>query len=30
MEKTYARISIGWMEDMETAMPVFKKVLGKA
>jgi histidinol-phosphate aminotransferase len=30
MEKTYARISLGRMEDMEKAMPVFKKVLGKA
>ena len=29
MEKTYARISLGRMEDMEKAMPVFKKVLGK-
>lgn len=30
MEKTWARISLGRMEDMEKAMPVFKKVLGKA
>ena len=30
MEKTYARISLGRMEDMEKAMVVFKKVLGKA
>jgi len=30
MEKTYARISLGRMEDMEKAMPVFKQVLGKA
>lgn len=30
MEKTYARISLGTMEDMQKAMPVFKKVLGKA
>jgi histidinol-phosphate/aromatic aminotransferase/cobyric acid decarboxylase-like protein len=29
MEKTYARISLGRMEDMEKAMPVFRKVLGK-
>ena len=28
MEKTYARISLGRMEDMEKAMPIFKKVLG--
>ena len=28
MEKTYARISLGRMEDMEKAMPVFKQVLG--
>jgi len=28
MEKTYARISLGRMEDMEKAMVVFKKVLG--
>ena len=27
MEKTYARISLGTMEDMEKAMVVFKKVL---
>jgi histidinol-phosphate aminotransferase len=30
MEKTYARISLGRMEDMERAMVVFKKVLGRA
>ena len=30
MEKTYARISLGRMEDMEKAMPVFKNVLGKS
>ncbi|MEY4093179.1 MAG: putative phenylalanine aminotransferase, partial [Acidobacteriota bacterium] len=30
MEKSYARISLGTMEDMQKAMPVFKKVLGKA
>lgn len=30
MEKTWARISLGRMEDMERAVPVFKKVLGKA
>jgi histidinol-phosphate aminotransferase len=29
MEKTYARISLGRMEDMEKAMPVFREVLGK-
>jgi len=29
MEKTWARISLGRMEDMEKAVPVFKKVLGK-
>jgi histidinol-phosphate aminotransferase len=29
MEKSYARISLGRMEDMEKAMPVFKQVLGK-
>ena len=29
MEKTYARISLGTMEDMEKAMVVFKQVLGK-
>jgi histidinol-phosphate aminotransferase len=29
MEKSYARISLGRMEDMEKAMPVFKKVLGR-
>ena len=28
MEKTYARISLGTMDDMERAMVVFKKVLG--
>ncbi len=28
MEKTYARISLGTMEQMEQAMVVFKKVLG--
>ena len=28
MEKTYARISLGTMEDMQKAMVVFKKVLG--
>jgi histidinol-phosphate aminotransferase len=30
MEKTWARISLGRMEDMEKAVPVFRKVLGKA
>jgi histidinol-phosphate aminotransferase len=30
MEKTWARISLGRMEDMEAAVPVFRKVLGKA
>jgi histidinol-phosphate aminotransferase len=30
MEKTYARISLGTMEDMQKAMPVFKQVLGKS
>ena len=30
MEKTYARISLGTMEDMQKAMVVFKKVLGKS
>ena len=30
MEKTYARISLGRMEDMEKAMPVFRQVLGKS
>jgi histidinol-phosphate aminotransferase len=30
MEKTYARISLGRMEDMERAMVVFKQVLGRA
>ena len=29
MEKSYARISLGRMEDMEKAMPFFKQVLGK-
>ena len=29
MEKTYARISLGRMEDMEKAMVVFRQVLGK-
>ena len=29
MEKNYARISLGRMEDMEKAMPFFKQVLGK-
>lgn len=29
MEKTYARISLGRMEDMQKAMPFFKQVLGK-
>ena len=29
MEKSYARISLGRMEDMEKAMPIFKQVLGK-
>jgi hypothetical protein len=29
MEKTYARISLGTMEDMQKAMVVFKEVLGK-
>ena len=29
MEKTYARISLGTMDDMEKAMVVFKQVLGK-
>jgi len=28
MEKTYARISLGTMDDMQRAMVVFKKVLG--
>ena len=28
MEKTYARISLGTMEDMQKAMVVFKQVLG--
>ncbi len=28
MEKTYARISLGTMDDMQKAMVVFKKVLG--
>jgi histidinol-phosphate aminotransferase len=30
MEKSYARISLGRMEDMEKAMPIFKQVLGKS
>jgi histidinol-phosphate aminotransferase len=30
MEKSWARISLGRMEDMEKAVPVFRKVLGKA
>jgi histidinol-phosphate aminotransferase len=30
MEKTYARISLGTMDDMQKAMVVFKKVLGRA
>jgi histidinol-phosphate aminotransferase len=30
MEKTYARISLGTMEDMQKAMVVFKQVLGKS
>jgi histidinol-phosphate aminotransferase len=30
MEKSYARISLGTMEDMQRAMETFKKVLGKA
>jgi histidinol-phosphate aminotransferase len=30
MEKTYARISLGRMEDMQKAMPFFKQVLGKS
>jgi len=30
MEKTYARISLGTMDDMHRAMEVFKQVLGKA
>jgi histidinol-phosphate aminotransferase len=29
MEKSYARISLGRMEDMEKAMPIFRQVLGK-
>ena len=29
MEKNWARISLGRMEDMEKAMPVFRQVLGK-
>jgi histidinol-phosphate aminotransferase len=29
MEKSYARISLGTMEDMQKAMVVFKQVLGK-
>jgi len=30
MEKTWPRIPLGRMEDMENAVPVFRKVLGKA
>jgi histidinol-phosphate aminotransferase len=30
MEKNYARISLGRMEDMEKAMPFFRQVLGKS
>lgn len=30
MEKSYARISLGTMDDMQRAMDTFKKVLGKA
>jgi len=30
MEKTYARISLGTMEDMQKAMVVFRQVLGKS
>jgi histidinol-phosphate aminotransferase len=30
MEKSYARISLGTMDDMQRAMEVFKKVLAKA
>jgi histidinol-phosphate aminotransferase len=30
MEKSYARISLGTMDDMQKAMPIFKKVLGRA
>jgi histidinol-phosphate aminotransferase len=30
MEKNYARISLGTMDDMHRAMEVFKQVLGKA
>jgi histidinol-phosphate aminotransferase len=30
MEKSYARISLGTMEDMQKAMVVFKQVLGKS
>ncbi len=30
MEKTYARISLGTMDDMQKAMVVFKQVLGKS
>jgi histidinol-phosphate aminotransferase len=30
MEKSYARISLGTMDDMHRAMEVFKQVLGKA
>ena len=29
MEKSYARISLGTMEDMQKAMVVFRQVLGK-
>ena len=29
MEKTHARISLGTMEDMQKAMPVFRQALGK-
>ncbi len=29
MEKSYARISLGTMDDMEKAMVVFKEVLSK-
>ena len=30
MEKTHARISLGTMEDMQKAMPVFRQALGKS
>jgi histidinol-phosphate aminotransferase len=30
MEKSYARISLGRMEDMQKAMPFFRQVLGKS